>query len=342
MLPPVRRRWWKRLRIFGTILLLAGLLVYLNVRGIIVWFANRGNPPLMLDLRSASLHLDRLELSGVVIKMRGTKEEVIRADSASVEFSWQSLREHRLGEVTVKKPQVRINDRLLDAARNATSGLGGRATEAWFVKSLKVIDGAGELDLANEPLVRFTFAPELHDLQLGSGAPPRAPQQTVALENIELLSRGLKPQPFGSVSRIELKFSQRGAEKLNFDELSIRSPSFQITPEALNAFASSSSQATTPITPGTASIPNFRVGKLVIENGEMFIKDFGEAIPEGSLKFGMTTDDLQFGDSGTALEKKHAFQIWDVRLAPDFAPLAPFASIDSLQIEFTPAGPSSA
>jgi hypothetical protein len=32
--------------------------------------------------------------------------------------------------------------------------------------------------------------------------------------------------------------------------------------------------------------------------------------------------------------KKHAFQIWDVRLAPPFAPLAPFASIDSLQLEF--------
>ena len=52
MLPPVRRRWWKRLRILGTILLLAGLLAYLNIRGIVVWFANRGNPPLILDLRT--------------------------------------------------------------------------------------------------------------------------------------------------------------------------------------------------------------------------------------------------------------------------------------------------
>ena len=38
------------------------------------------------------------------------------------------------------------------------------------------------------------------------------------------------------------------------------------------------------------------------------------------------------------MEKKHAFQVWDVRLAPTFAPLAPFALIDSFQIEFTTAG----
>jgi hypothetical protein len=76
----------------------------------------------------------------------------------------------------------------------------------------------------------------------------------------------------------------------------------------------------------------------LIEDGEIFVKGFGETVPEGSLKFGFETDDFQLGESGTALEKKHTIQLWDIRLAPAFAPLAQFGSVDSLQVEFTPAG----
>lgn len=336
----MKRRWRKRLLIVAGILLVAGIFAYLNLRGVVVWFANRGDPLLVLELRHASLYWDRLELSGVVFKLRGTSEEVVRADSAVTEFSWRGLREHRLGAVTVKRPKIRISDRLLGAARNGTvASKSGQTNATWELKKLAVIDGAGELDLANEPLVRFAFAPELHDLRLGFGSQSVSPQQIVALENIELLSRGLKPQAFGDVNRIELKFSLREAEKLNFDELSIRSPSFHLTPEALQSFAPSVVETTTPLKPNTEidSLSYFRIGKLRIENGEAYIKDFGETIPEGSFKFGITTDDFQLGESGTALDKKHAFQVWDVRFAPSFAPAAPFAFVDSLQIEFTPA-----
>lgn len=334
----MKRRWRKRLLILAVILLVAVAYLYFNLPGIIVRLANRGDPLLLLDLRHATLHWHRLELSGVVFKLRGTDEEVVRSDKATIEFSWHGLREHRLGNVTVKKPRIRISDRLLDALQSRTaSTTPGQATATWHVGKVTVVDGAGELDLANEPLIQFAFAPELHDLHFGSDSQSASPQQTVALENIELLSRALKPQAFGDISRIELKFSLREAAKLNFDELSIRSPSFHITPDALQSFAPSVVQATTPLKPNSiSSLPSFRIGKLRIENGEVFIKDFGETMPEGSLKFGITTEDFQLGESGTALDKRHAFQVWDIRLAPSFAPVAPFALVDSLQIEFTP------
>ena len=88
----------------------------------------------------------------------------------SIEFSWHGLREHRIGAVTVKKPRVRISDRLLGAARNETPAPRASQTETktWHVKKFAVIEGVGEIDLANAPLIRFSFAPEFHDLHLSA------------------------------------------------------------------------------------------------------------------------------------------------------------------------------
>ena len=346
MLPGMKRRWLKRFLVVTAVLVLvtlgAGFYAYINLRDVVVWFANRGHPWLVLDVRRAVLHWNRVEFSDVVLKLRENNEEAVRMDSATVKFSWRDLRGHSIGAVTVSRPRVRISDRLLGAARNETAAPVASQTDAktWRVEKFAVIDGVAEIDLATAPLIRFSFAPEFHNLQLSSGTKYATPQQTVALENIEFLSRGGKPEQIGRVSRIELKFSQHEAGKMNFDELIIRAPSFHITPEALKAARPSALGAANRAKSNedSANFPNLRIGKLLVENGEVFIKDFGETIPEGSLKFGIKTDDFQLGEPGTAVEKKHAFQIWDVRLAPAFAPLAPFASIDSLQIEFTPAG----
>src|ERR1044071_3072213 len=345
MLPGMKRRWLKRLFLVATVLILValgtGFYLYINLRDVVVWFANRGHPRLVLDLHGAAMHWNRMELSDLVLKLRENNEEVVRIDSAALEFSWRDLRNHSIGVVTVNRPRVRITDRLLEAARNDTTALTTSQTDGttWRVKKFTVTKGGAEIDLATAPLVHFSFAPEFHDLQLSSETKYATPQQTVALTDIELLSRGAKPQQVGRISQMELKFSQREAGKMNFDALSIRAPSFQVTPEALKAAGPSTLEAANPArsTEGFSNFPSLRIGKLLVEDGEVFIKDFGETIPEGSLKFGIDTNDFQLGESGTALEKKHTFQIWDVRLAPAFAPLAPFASIESLQLEFTPA-----
>jgi hypothetical protein len=339
-----KKRWRRRLRNFVAVLLLvpllAGLYAYFNFRDVVVWFANRGHPQLVLGVRHATLHWHRMEFSDVVLKLRDNKEEVVRIDSATIKFSWRGLREHKIGTVTVKRPRVRISDRLLAAVRNDAPAAPANqtATKTWHVAKFAVIEGWAEIDLATAPLTRFWFAPEFHELDLSPGPTAATPQQTVALEGIEFLSRGGKPEQIGKISRLEFKFSQLEAGKMNFDELIVRAPSFQITPTALQAFGGSVSEpVNSAATEDAANFPNLRIGKVLVENGEVFIKGFGETVPEGSLKFGFETDDFQLGESGTALEKKHTVQLWDLRLAPAFAPLSQFASVDSLQIEFTPA-----
>lgn len=337
-------RWGKRLRRIAAVLLLvpllAGLYAYLNFRDVVVWFANRGHPQLVLGVRHATLHWHRMEFSDVVLKLSDNKEDVVRIDSAVIRFTWRGLREHKIGTVTVTRPRLRISDRLLAAVRNDPPAPATNQTAAkpWHVKKFAVIEGWAEIDLASAPLTRFWFAPEFHELDLSPGPTAATPQQTVALEDIEFLSRGGKPEQIGKINRLELKFSQLEAGKMNFDELLVRAPSFQITPTVLQAFGGSGPEPINSVTSEvSATFPNLRVGKLLVENGEVFINDFGETVPEGSLKFGFETDDFQLGESGTALEKKHTVQLWDLRLAPRFAPLAQFVSVDSLQIEFTPA-----
>lgn len=341
-----KKRWRKLLRVFAAVflftLLLAGLYAYINFRDVVVWFANRGHPQLVLDVRRASLHWHRVHFSDVVLKVRGNNEEVVHIDSAVIEFTWRGLREHKLGVVTVKRPRVRISDRLIEALRSDPSAPTANQTEAkiWHVRKFAVIGGLAEIDLATAPLVHFTFAPEFHDLDLSPRAKSALTRQTVALEGVEFVSRGGKPEQVGKISRVELKFSQLEAGKMNFDELIVRAPSFQITPAALNAVGISAPEPASHARPNedSANFSNLHVGKILIEDGEMFIKGFGETVPEGSLKFGFETDDFQLGESGAALEKKHTVQLWDIRLAPAFVPLAQFASVDSLQVEFTPAG----
>lgn len=341
-----KKRWRRRLRNFVAVLLLvpllAGLYAYLNFRDVVVWFANRGHPQLVLDVRRASLHWHRVHFYDVALKVRGTGEKVVHIDSAVVEFTWRGLRDHKLGVVTVKRPRIRISDRLIEALRNDPSAPTVNQTEAeiWHVKKFAVIGGLAEIDLATAPLIHFTFAPEFSDLDLSPRAKSATTQQTVAFEGVEFVSRGGKPEQVGKISRVELKFSQLEAGKMNFDELIVRAPSFQITPAALNAVGISAPEPAnhSKANEDSANFPNLRVGKILVENGEMFIKDFGDTVPEGSLKFGFETDDFQLGETGTALEKKHTVQLWDIRLAPAFAPLAQFASVDSLQVEFTPAG----
>jgi hypothetical protein len=348
-----KKRGRKRLRRLAAVLLfvplLAGLYAYINFRDVVVWYANRGQPQLVFDVRRASLHWHRVHFSDVVLKVRGNGEEVVHVDSAVIDFTWRGLRQHKFGVVTVKRPRVRINDRLIAVLRNdpSASALGStesrptNQTEAkiWHVEKFTVIGGLAEVDLATAPLIHFTFAPEFHDLDLSARAKSATTQQTVVLEGVEFVSREGNPEQIGKISRVEVKFSQLEAGKMNFDELIVRAPSFQITPAALNAFGISAPEPANHLKANedSASFPTLRVGKILVENGEVFMKGFGETVPEGSLKFGFETDDFQLGESGAALEKKHTVQLWDLRLAPTFAPLEQFASVDSLQIEFTPA-----
>lgn len=345
MLPAMKMRWLKRFLVFTSLLLVvmlcAAFYLYWNIREIVVWYANRQYPELMLDLRRASLHWNHIQITDAVLKLRENSEEVVRIPSAKIGFGLSDLGEHRIGTVTITKPHVRITDRLFALKPNEPTAAVTSLSKTWEVQEFKVKDGTAEIDYAGAPLMRFSFAPEFRDLKLSPAPAEPSVQQSVALERIEFLTRDEKRERIGSINRVELKFTENEVWKMNLDEVIIRTPSFNVTPATLNSIVMAppqvANQAQSQQETGF-NFPDFRVGKLLVENGEVFVKDFGETIPEGSFKFGIDTTDLHFGETSEAAEKKHALQLWDIRLAPGFAPMAPFAFADSLQIDFTPAG----
>src|SRR5437762_3260591 len=142
------KRWLRRLRFVATFLLIAtlvgGFYAYFKLRDIVVWYANRGDSQLVLDLHRASLHWHRLRLSDVVLRLRENNEEVVRIDSATIKFSWRDLREHRIGAVTLNKPRLTITDRLLGSRSKQTipSTASGN-TESWLVQKFTVLKGRG-------------------------------------------------------------------------------------------------------------------------------------------------------------------------------------------------------
>ena len=87
----MKRGWRKRLlRLLTVLFFLAfgiGLYIYLNLRDVVVWYANRENPRLELDVRRASLRWNGIELSEVPLKLRENNEEVVRIPSARIGFS---------------------------------------------------------------------------------------------------------------------------------------------------------------------------------------------------------------------------------------------------------------
>src|SRR5436189_3924659 len=146
----MKKRWLKWL-LYAAVLLVflalgVGLYAYLNIRDIVVWYANRENPRLVLDLRAASLRWNRIELSDIVLKLRDNNQEVVRIDSADISFSWDRLSVHRIGSVTVKRPHIRITDELLQTpptpSAHATSNQPNVST--WTVDKFKVVDGSAE------------------------------------------------------------------------------------------------------------------------------------------------------------------------------------------------------
>src|SRR5262245_53525022 len=118
----MKRGWLKRLlrlvAVLAFIALGVALYAYLNLRDVVVWYANRGNPQLELDVRHASLRWNGIELGDVILKLRATNGEVVRIPSARIRFSWSDLGQHRIGTIILNKPHIRITDALVNAPGN--------------------------------------------------------------------------------------------------------------------------------------------------------------------------------------------------------------------------------
>ncbi|MEI8340045.1 MAG: hypothetical protein WCH43_00725, partial [Verrucomicrobiota bacterium] len=336
-----KRRWavclCRTILAFVLILLGFAFLAYRNLRDVVVWFANRSHSQLSLSLEKVEFtSLERLVFSGIVVKQRGTPEEVVRIDSANVDFKWSELRAHRISAVHLQSPRIRISDALLasEAGSKTPSGTTtGGAT--WLVKNFTVSSGTAELDFASYPVTRFEFAPEFHDLYLSPYEKTGLQPFNITLRHIGFTSRGAKPESLGGIDSIALKFSISEAMQMHLGEVVVRYPSLKLTPGVFTTFPTRKAEVIALTEPAA---PVLRMDRLKVEAGELFVADFGAGIPDGSLKFSVNWHDLQLGGVGDATTELQSLLLWDIRLAPSFAQFTPFLTTDWVQIDFSTAG----
>jgi len=347
--PRRRFRWLRRICYFlSTVMLMAVVALfylYYNLSVVVVWFANRANPALAMELDGAGfVGGNRIELRNLSLKLSNANERIVGIEKAVVDFDWQNLWNRRIGSIRVENPHVLISRHLADIG-------GGQSPEKktellspgglWFVEEFKIVGGKADIDLPDSPLIRFDFTSTLRRIFLSPETKFSTQPQTFEADNVQILGRTSKPEKFGSIKSVIARFSLDHLAAGRIEELTIQTPSMWLKHSLLEAFGGTSSAAGNPVvvsvSTGTgAPVSPWVVGKLHVENGEVFVKDFGNSVPEASLKFALDEEDVQLGSgAGGLLETSHKAQLWDIRVAAPFAPLDPFFWIGSAQIDFT-------
>ena len=347
------RAWLRWMRWFGAAfalllisLTLLGFYLYHNLTGVVVWFANRSHPRLLLELQHAGFTgSHRIELQNVALKPDGGHDPVLLIEKAVIDFNWSDLRNHRIGSIQVENPRVSANDALLNmpAQQTVEKTPIASAEGLWRVDEFKVTGGAAEINVSHSPVVRFGFVSDMREIYLSSETRFSTQSQTLNISGIEFLSRDAKPVKFGTIKSVTVSFSLDRLAQNKIDELTISTPSLWLTPKLLETFGARNSVGVSAAAgnPGVVAGPPapWVAGKLHLTDGELFVKGFGNNVPEASMKFAIDEQDLQLGASADALSGKlHKIETWDIRCAAPFARFQPFLRVDSTEIVFTAGG----
>ncbi len=347
------RRWLRLLRWAAAAFMLLviafallGFYLYHNLTGVVVWFANRSHPGLVLELKHAEFTgAHRIEFQNIALKPQSGNDPVLVIEKAVIDFKWADLRNHRIASIQVENPRVSVTDALLNAPAQKTAETPPlpSAEGLWRVDEFKVTGGNAEINISHSPMVRFGFATDLREIYLSSEIRFSTQSQTLNLSNIEFAGRGAKPGKFGTIKSIAVNFSLEHIAQNKIDGVIVSTPSLLLTPGLLRTFGGGNPTGTNAPagSPAMAAAPAspWMIGRLRLTDGELFVKGFGNKVPEASMKFAMDEQNLQLGaNAGSLLETNHKLQIWDIRGAAPFARLQPFLWVGSAQIDFTAGG----
>jgi hypothetical protein len=322
-----------------------GYYLYRNLTGVVVWLASLSCAPLRLELQHAGFtNSRRIELRKIALAMDGGEGRMLLIDKAVIDFRWGDLRNHRIGSIRLENPRILINDRALAAGPSApqTKSSPVSPNGLWLVDEFKITGGKAEINLSHSPLIRFGFDSVLRNIYLSPAIKFSTQPQTLNLTGIEFLGKEAKPLRFGTIKSLAVQFSLDHLAVNKIDGIAIQTPSFWLTPALLRTFGADSAGAPAAVPDAAAtSAPAapWVIGKLHLSDGDFFMNGFGGNVPVASMKIAFDDQDLQLGAAGGALaEKLHTAQIWDLRVAADFAPLDPFLWVGSAQVDFTAGG----
>lgn len=345
------RAWLRRLRriVYGFTLLVAIaaaalLWLYYNLSTVVVWFANRSIPGMRLELDHASfVTRQQIEFRKLSLRLEKESGQTLQIEKAIVDFQWRDLWQRRIGRISVENPRVHVTDDLLAAASGKSSPNQSEDTSAdklWRVEKFTVSGGHTDIDLSQTPSIKFGFSGDCGEIYLSSDIKFSTRQQSLSVDNVEMLGKGAKPVRFGTIKSIKVRFTLNQLAANKIDELSVDAPSFWLSPELFKVFSTDASKSPPAATTTAQALPTpWIIGKFHVTDGSYSMSGFGDSVPETSLKFASDEEDVEIGGGSDALgEKSHKLQLWDVYTAAAFARYDRILWIGSAQVDFTAAG----
>src|ERR1700732_281803 len=335
---PKLPRWVRRicllLVIAGIVAALCGYYVCRHLPDVMVALVRRAAPNIRMSVeRVALVSRNRVELRNFSLRLRQGKVEILHLSRATIDFSLDGLRKRRIDAVIVDDPVVLVNDALLkqwfaDLPHDEKQ----ERAKAWTLGMCALRGGKARLALPALPLVQFEFSSEPQAETGGVKTTPSPPMQRLEFNHIEITGRNGDAPSRAEIKSVAARFAIEEIASGHLRELIVRNPSLQLTPEEMNYLPQKSAAQN-----ATSSIAGagFRVDRLLIEHGDLQMSGFGASIPEASFKFGIDTTDLRLGDGA---EKLHHTQLWEIALWPASSRLKQFLTIDSAQVDLTPAG----
>lgn len=331
-------RWVRRICLLcviaGIVAALCGYYVYRHLPDVMVALVRRAAPNMRMSVeRVALVSRNRVELRNFSLRLRQGKVEILHLSRAAIDFSLDGLRKRRIDAVIVDDPVVLVNDALLKQwSADLPHDEKQERARSWTLGMCAIRGGEAHLDFPALPLVQFEFSSEPQAETGGVKTTPSPPMQRLEFNHIEITGRHGDAPSRAEIKSVAARFAIEEIASGHLRELIVRNPSLQLTPEVMNYLPQKS--AAQNATSGIAGA-GFRVDRLLIEHGDLQMSGFGASVPEVSFKFGIDTTDVRLGDGA---EKLHHTQLWEIVLWPAWSRLKQFLTIDSAQVDLTPAG----
>lgn len=328
------RRLCLLLVIAGIVAAFCGYYAGRHLREVMLALAHREAPNMRVSVeRVALVSPNRVELRNLSLRLRQGNVEILHLSRATIDFSLEGLRNRRIDAVTVDDPIVLVDDAFLkqwsaDLPRVEKQERAG----PWTFGMCVIRGGKAFLDLSLHPRVQFEFSSESQAESGGAKSALLSLVHRLELNHIKITGRDRQAPSRAEIKSIAARFAIDEIASGHLRELIVRNPSLRLTPEVMNYMPQKSAAQN-----ATSSIAEagFRVDRLLIEHGDVQMSGFGASLPEASFKFGLDTTDVRVGEDA---EKLHHAQLWEIALWPASSRLKQFLTIDSAQVDLTPAG----
>lgn len=270
------RRWLRRIGVAAitfTVLLVALVGWYRPTLGkIALWAANRALPDFAIEAGEVRREgFDRLEIGSLRVRLRADGSEVVALERVNVVAGWRDLRAHRIRELRLAAPDVRVSDSLLAVV--TTLGSGGSGAVPWTIDRLVIERGRLGVKLDGTPALSVALETQLTGVRT-AGAGDDA-EQKVRLSELRLVTRDAAAGEFVRVPAVDVTFNWRDLrERQRVTSVRIRDPEIRFDAAVRRALA------TVPRTDApAAATPLWRVGSVQVSGARMRLEEFADAAP---------------------------------------------------------------